>query len=596
VALVAGGAGVGLRLGNALRTQEEQTIDTRFSVRGRQPAPRDVVVVAIDARTFDDLGLRWPFPRRLHARVIDRLRTAGARAIGYDVQFTEPTDPADDNALIEAVTRARGIVLATTEVDALGRTKVLGGGEALGASGATPANATQPAGAGGVIRRAPRVVQGLATFGWSLARAARPGLRPPKQDPVWIDFPGPPGTVTSVSYSRVLRGQAPASLFRGRMVVVGPTAPSLQDVHPTSTSGSQVMSGAEIQADIARTFLHSGPLRSTALGIDLLVAALLGALAPICALLLGGLRGRLLPIGGGLAWGVATQLLFDTGWIAPLLAPEAALAIGLVGTLGVEYASAAFERERVFSLFSRFVPESVVSEVVKRAEGARLGGDARVCTVMFTDLRGFTSFSETLPPTQVIDVVNHYLGEMSDAILDAGGTLVAYMGDGIFAVFGAPLDQPDHADRALAAAREMVGERLARFNARLRELGLEADFRMGVGLNTGTVISGNVGSERRLEYAAIGDATNVAARVEGMTKGTPHMLLLTEETRDALTRPPDDLVFVEEQPVRGRRQPIRLWTLREAATVEPAAAVTDAQAPDAAIVAAAVEPAEEELG
>ena len=124
---------------------------------------------------------------------------------------------------------------------------------------------------------------------------------------------------------------------------------------------------------------------------------------------------------------------------------------------------AAFERERVYDLFSRFVPDSVVKQVVADAGGARLGGVAREATVMFTDLRGFTSFSSSHEPQLVIDVVNSYLGEMSEAIFSAGGTLVSYMGDGIFAVFGAPIEMPDHADRALAAALEMICERLPRF-------------------------------------------------------------------------------------------------------------------------------------
>src|SRR5205085_4899165 len=129
-----------------------------------------------------------------------------------------------------------------------------------------------------------------------------------------------------------------------------------------------------------------------------------------------------------------------------------------------------FERERVRDLFSRFVPENVVDEVLATADqGLRLGGVQREGTVVFTDLRGFTAFAETLSPSRVIEVLNRYLSEMSDAILDHGGTLVAYMGDGIMAVFGAPLPQDDHADRALAAAREMLDVRLPRFNQWLQE-------------------------------------------------------------------------------------------------------------------------------
>jgi adenylate cyclase len=180
---------------------------------------------------------------------------------------------------------------------------------------------------------------------------------------------------------------------------------------------------------------------------------------------------------------------------------------------------------------------------------------------MFTDLRGFTSFAESLPARTVIEILNVYLSEMSDAILAHGGTLVAYMGDGIFAVFGAPIEQDDHADRAVAASREMLAVRLPRFNAFLREKHGNDGFRMGIGLNSGLFLSGNVGSERRLEYTAIGDTTNTASRLEGMTKGTPHMCFVSDTTRNALTREADDLVFVDEFEVRGRQAKVKLWAL-----------------------------------
>jgi adenylate cyclase len=191
---------------------------------------------------------------------------------------------------------------------------------------------------------------------------------------------------------------------------------------------------------------------------------------------------------------------------------------------------------------------------------------------MFSDLRGFTSFAESLPVERVIEVLNIYLGEMSAAILDNGGTLVAYMGDGIMAVFGAPIGQPDHADRALTAAREMLGPRLATFNSYLRAEGLGEGFRMGVGLNSGHVMSGNVGSERRLEYTAIGDTTNTAARLEGMTKGTPHQLFMSQATVDLIRSQQDDLVLVGEFEVRGRTQKITLWSIEDSDGSAPAAA------------------------
>jgi adenylate cyclase len=159
---------------------------------------------------------------------------------------------------------------------------------------------------------------------------------------------------------------------------------------------------------------------------------------------------------------------------------------------------------------------------------------------------------------------------MSEAILDHGGTLVAYMGDGIMAVFGAPLKQEDHADRALEAAREML-DRMEGFNGWLREQELHDGFKMGIGLNSGAVMSGNVGSERRLEYTALGDTTNTAARLEGMTKGTPHQLYIADTTKQKLTRSPDDLVAVGEAEVRGRKAKVLLWSLREGPAPPPPA-------------------------
>jgi adenylate cyclase len=150
---------------------------------------------------------------------------------------------------------------------------------------------------------------------------------------------------------------------------------------------------------------------------------------------------------------------------------------------------------------------------------------------------------------------------MSDVLLDHGGTLVSYMGDGIMAVFGAPVEQKHHADLAVAAAQAMVTDALREFNHWVRGEGLGDGFRMGIGINTGPVMSGNVGSERRLEYAAVGDTTNTAARLEQMTKETGHTVLLSDSTRSALGRIPGDLVHVGEVTPRGRQAPDAVWAL-----------------------------------
>lgn len=209
LALVAGFAGMLERL-------EGQAIDARFDLRGERQAD-DVAVVAIDAETFGELRRRWPFPRSLHARVVDRLREAGVRQIAYDVQCTEPTRPREDFALFDAVARAEHVVLSTTEVDR-GSTDALGGDANLRDADARAGHTGLPADPDGVIRRVAPSVDGLDTFAVAAAESATGReVRDEALDDgrALIDFPGPPGTVPTVSFSRVLSGRFDERLLRG---------------------------------------------------------------------------------------------------------------------------------------------------------------------------------------------------------------------------------------------------------------------------------------------------------------------------------------------------------------------------------------------
>ena len=239
----------------------------------------------------------------------------------------------------------------------------------------------------------------------------------------------------------------------------------------------------------------------------------------------------------------------------------------------MSYATELRVRRRLRTTFARFVPEPVVEELVGRAENEdlRLGGQRMEGSVLFCDLRGFTSAAESLPAERVIEVLNRYLTVMSETLLDHGGTVVSYMGDGIMAVFGAPLEQPDHRDRAVAAARDMAGPGLERFNAWVREAGIGDGFRMGIGICSGPVMSGNVGSERRLEYAAVGDTTNMASRLEAMTKDGPHAVLVAESTAKWLHGADGGLAYVGELPVRGRSATVKAWTLAPPPPPDPPA-------------------------
>jgi adenylate cyclase len=567
VALFAAAVGVVFYATGLMQALEAQSVDARFAVRGTGATPDEIVVVGVDDVTFTELPKqRWPFPRSLEGRVIENLTKDGAKAIAVDIQFTEETTQRQDNALVEAVAGAPGVVLSTTETNKRGESRIFGSEEVVHEIGAHAGNTIVPTESGGTNRKMFYEFGGLTSFPVVAAEATTGKRISPSEfedGKAWIDYRGPPETFRNVSFSRVLRGKVPASVFRGKTVVVGATAPSLQDQHATSTTGDELMSGPEVQASAIWTALHGFPLSSSATVIDLILILLLAAAPAAATLRLKPLMALLAAVGLGLVYAIVTQLAFDSGTVLPFVYPVLALVLSALGALAFNYLLTSFERQRVHDTFSRFVPEAVVADVLERVddEDLRFGGVRRECTVLFSDLRGFTSFAEELEPERVIEVLNHYLSEMSDAIMDQGGTLVAYMGDGIMAVFGAPIEQPDHADRALAAAREMLRVRLPRFNEWLAGEGLGEGFAMGIGINSGTVMSGQVGSKRRIEYTAIGDTTNTAARLEGMTKGSGHQVFVADSTKVARRGDEVELQIVGEHEVRGRTHTITVWTL-----------------------------------
>ena len=483
-------------------------------------------------------------------------------------QLAEDEDAALAESVYNAGQRGSKVVLSTTEVAADGSTNVLGGNARV--LGARAGNGNYIPDADGVIRRFPYQIEQLETFPVVAAERALGHTLDPSAFPekrAWIDFAGPPGTVPFLSFSQVLTGKFDPAVVRGKTVVVGGTAPSLQDVHATSTSGEGVMSGPEVQANAIHTVLQGFPLRSGAVvaeparDLDPRTDAAAPRAPPLC-----GVDDRRARPCSGASMRSQHRSRSSTGRSSRSSIPIGALVVSTVGGLVAYYLLAAFDRQRTRDTFARFVPENVVDQVLAQTGGElRLGGVRVVGTCMFADLRGSTMFAESLPPETVVDVINRYLSELTEAILGHGGTLISYLGDGFMAVFGAPIQQEDHADRALAAAREILGERLPRFNEWLREQGHGDDFTIGIGINSGPFMAGNVGSEKRLEYTAMGDTINTASRLEGTTKESGFYALIADSTREALVGPVGgDLVAVGEVDVRGRQEKITIWSLEAA--------------------------------
>jgi adenylate cyclase len=582
VAALAGGIGALAYVSHLLRRSELQTLDARFSIRGSRRPPSDVVFVAIDPSTFQALRQNFPFPRHLDAMVVDQLRRAGASTIAMDIDFSHATSEGEDLALYEALTRAHGkTVLAATEVGAKGYTELLGGPANLSAAGARAAEDHFTVDQDGAIRRFARGYNGLGSFpvvAWEVFTRQR--VSPSRFDGTLpINYVGPQESFTRIPFAKVMLGQFSPAAVSGKLVIVGASAPILQDLHATPTS-SGTMPGPEIWANATTTLLEGVPLRDAPGWLDVMLILILAAAVPLGSLRVRRWRSLLDALALAAVFTVGTQIAFDSGLVLMFVYPLLALTLGTLGTLAVLFVGEAIERERVRDVFSRFVPADVVDQVLASTdENLRLGGVERDCTVLFADLRGFTSFSESQPAARVIEVVNYYLNEMTEEILAAGGTLIAYMGDGIMAVFGAPLEQQDHADRAVAAAREMIGARLDRFNAWLAREGYAREFEMGMGLNSGPVMAGNVGSEQRVEYTAIGDTTNTASRLESMTKDSEAMLFISDSTRERMRDGGADLVRVGDVEIRGRTGRLAVWTIAPASGAAAAEQTARAGAP-----------------
>jgi CHASE2 domain-containing sensor protein len=330
-----------------LEPVENAALDRLFQQREAE-APADVAVVAVDDITFSDLGLQWPFPRSYMARAVDRLREAGVREIVIDVQYTEPSRPKEDMALYEAIERAGGAVLATSETDGSGAANVLGGDENLERIGARAAASNLPDEGGGVIRRFSREVAGLPTLAVAVAERLGQPVAPAAFEPggSLIDFRGPPGTIPTVSFSSLLAGDADPALLRGRVVVVGATAPTLHDQHATPQA-SELMSGPEVQANAIWTTLHGFPLSTAPVWLDGLLILLAAVAVPLLALRTRPVFAALAAPAIGVGYVAAAELVFENGVVLAQAGPLAALVLASVATVAVSHMLESVERQRI---------------------------------------------------------------------------------------------------------------------------------------------------------------------------------------------------------------------------------------------------------
>ncbi|MFY3382716.1 CHASE2 domain-containing protein [Paracidovorax sp. MALMAid1276] len=555
---------------------EFKTFDVLTALAAPHRSPLPVVILAIDEPTFQELQLAWPFPRSVHAQLLRRLQAEGAAAVGLDVVFAEPSTEPEDAALAQAIAEAGPVVLASlreqvrsanadlwTEVLPLQR--FLDAGAEAGDAGVTPDEDF-------VVRRAPP--SGHNTFAQRLAQRAAEarGQAAPAaglQHAEWIGYRGPRSTFDTRSYYQALTpGLLPEGFFQGKIVLVGRAARTAAELERAqadmfnapfgTTGGDRLFPGVELQATLVDNLLTGSGLRSVPEAWTLtLVLALLPTLLwsqrrlhPAAAAALAG--GVLVAIAAVSWWLFARHRL----WWPPLL--PAACTVALYATAGlVGYAALRRRARHTRAMFAQYVPPAVVERLIAQPELMRMGGEARELTLMFTDLANFTTLSEQLSAEQTVEVLTGYFNAMTPIIHATGGTVDKFIGDAVMAFWGAPVPDAQHAEHAVAAAIAMQ-QAMQSLVAGLQARGLPP-IHMRIGLHTGRVVVGNVGSEQRFSYTAIGDAVNLAARLEGANKAFGTGILLSAATAAQLPpalglRPLDDVI------VKGKTEPVRVFT------------------------------------
>jgi len=595
---------------------ELKTYDMRLRALPSAP-PQFVTIAAIDEQSLAKLG-RWPWSRTTFTALAERLDQLGARVIAFDLFFPERESARVDAQFARAISSTKKVVLGTVFIDRQAEMRHLG---PAGLAAARLAIAPQaiaevqaetfrmdepygvlvnivelqgaatyvghidvPPDADGVVRRAPLIrrfdrryfpafdVQVARTFlqkevpTLDIAAYGIAGIRlgeryiPLDEEGRLLVRHRKPGSFAKVSIADILEQRADPALVRGRVVLVGNTAVGIGDARVTPYGAT--LPGVEIRASIIESLLQGDALQRPEWMMVLDIAFMAAA-----ALLLIILLPRLGVTGGGvLAAGVlagyvalALYLFRSEGLWLNLVYPTLLIALLFATETLVEYFFTFSEKRYLKRAFAHYVPPTVVDDLVADTDKLRLGGEKRELTVLFSDIRGFTTLSEAMAPEDLVKLMNEYFTVMTEKVFQQRGSLDKYIGDAIMALFGAPVAEPRHAACACRAAIEMV-RALQPLRESWRARGIPS-IDIGVGINTGPMVVGNMGSASRFNYTVVGDAVNLASRIEHLNKEYGTSILLSEYTYEPVKDEFRAAREVDMVRVRGRAQPVRLYEL-----------------------------------
>jgi len=567
--------------------------------QGENETLEDIVIVAIDDKAFEianasELGT-LNFDKADYAQVIENLEEAGAKVIGVDIILSEITSKEDQTILVDTLSKYDNVILAAEPKTA----------NTTGLKPLVEFSEAHPENLGAILfepdrdnmvrrqhlffkdEKAPRSFalqivkkyldlldedgeqtdEGYQLMSFSVRVANKkfdPIVLPTRDERLLINFFGAPGSFNSISFADVYENRFTERLsgqeldMQDKIILIGEMGTGLHDEQYVPLSFGKAMPGVEIHANTIQTILSQRFLvNQSDLGKQIVV---------VIAILLGMLHFLTLSVGlsvlfffvGVIAYMVTTWIVFEYGVILNTFYPYLTFFATVVVSYLYRYFTEARALMKTEHAFGRYVNEDVVKKILENPDQLKLGGDQKTLTVFFSDIAGFTGISEKLTPRELVTQLNEYLDRMSKVILGHHGTLDKFVGDAIIAFWGAPIAQPRHAESACLAALDYTEE--------LRQLQSEwkkskkIPFEVRIGIHTGPMIVGNVGSTKRFDYTVIGDSVNLGARLETANKFYGTQILISEDTYKA-AKPKIEVREIDLLTVKGKTKPVRVYEL-----------------------------------
>jgi adenylate cyclase len=561
--------------------------DGFMRLRGEQEVSPDIVIVAIDDASFTWTQFRWPWPRSYFAGIVEQVNKGGGKIIGVDIQLSESdVDPANDQAFADALAKAP----ASVSIVQIFQNNV---------DGFTFPSIQQPVpvyrevfdglGVTNVYRDEDAIVRGvqaldsynnLPYYHWAFEIAKlqletdspsnvtsnsltfNGQVVPLSAGRLVVNYAGSAGTYPTYSASDVHDGIAlerDPDAFRGKIVLIGATTVTLQDIFPTPFSASQPTPGVEIVANAIDTIINGKYITLAPPWVAFLVTIIAALLAYLITLSKRPSLTVTLLIASMVGYLIAAFVIFvSQRYVLPVVAPQVMLFLGVVLPTLEQAVSQELEKRRVRNLFSRFISPEMVDQMISTQDLASLNKRADL-SILFSDIRGFTTLSEKLTPEEVVALLNPYLEAMSKVIYKHGGTVDKYEGDAIIAFFGEPVPYKDHAARSIRASLDMRIA-LTELKEQWAQEGRSITFEMGIGINSGEVFVGLLGSEQRINYTVIGDNANLAARLQDLTKTYAWPILVSESTYEQV-RDEFDAELADAVTVKGKTKPVNVYKI-----------------------------------